>query len=102
MSIKKQILKSKPVCKVTFGLDKKEVSKADTVSLVGNFNNWNESSTQLTKLKSGAFKLVVELPVGQDYEFRYLVDGNTWMNDTTADNYVASGVSNEQNCVIAL
>ncbi|MDP4680557.1 MAG: isoamylase early set domain-containing protein [Cyclobacteriaceae bacterium] len=102
MSIKKQTLKSKPVCKVTFGLEKKEVSKATSVSLVGNFNNWSKTSTQLTKLKSGDFKLVMELPIGQEYEFRYLINGNTWMNDTTADKYVASGISEEQNCVIAL
>ncbi|MFY0650991.1 MAG: isoamylase early set domain-containing protein [Cyclobacteriaceae bacterium] len=102
MSIKKQTLKSKPVCKVTFGLDKKEAAKAETVNLVGNFNNWNESSTELTKLKSGSFKLVMELPVGQEYQFRYLVDGQTWLNDSTADAFVSNGVSEEQNCVIAL
>ena len=102
MSIKKQVLKSKPVCKVTFALDKKEVAAAETVNLVGNFNNWSETNTELTKLKSGAFKLAVELPVGQEYQFRYLVNGSTWMNDASADTFVNSGVSSEQNCVIAL
>lgn len=102
MSIKKQTLKSKPVCKVTFGLDKKEISQASTVNLVGDFNNWSKTSTELTKLKSGGFKLVMELPIGQEYQFRYLVDGNTWMNDASADNFVSNGISEEQNCVIAL
>ncbi|MEQ9289882.1 MAG: isoamylase early set domain-containing protein [Cyclobacteriaceae bacterium] len=102
MSIKKQTLKSKPVCKVTFGLDKKEITQAETVNLVGDFNDWNETSTELTKLKSGGFKLVMELPVGQEYQFRYLVNGSQWMNDSSADKFVSNGISDEQNCVIAL
>ncbi len=102
MSIKKQVLKSKPICKVTFGLSKKEVADAETVNLVGSFNNWDTSGTELTKMKSGAFKLVMELPVGQEYQFRYLVNGDKWLNDSSADGYVNNGISNEQNCVIAL
>ena len=102
MSIKKQVLKSKPVCKVTFGLNKKEAANAETVNLVGNFNDWNPAGTELTKLKAGGFKAVVELPVGQEYQFRYLVNGTEWINDSAADSYVSNGVSDEQNSVIAL
>ena len=38
MAIKKQFLKSKPVCKVTFSLPAEEAKK---VSVVGSFNEWN-------------------------------------------------------------
>jgi len=38
MATKKQFLKSKPVCKVTFTVDAKE---ADNVVVAGNWNKWN-------------------------------------------------------------
>lgn len=99
--IKKQTLKSKPVCKVTFGLSKKEVPGASKVNLVGEFNNWEETTTELTKMKSGDFKITLPLNADQSYQFRYLVDGETWINDTQADRYVNSGVGSE-NCVVDL
>ena len=100
--IKKQPLKSKSVCKVTFGLTKKEVGNVGKINLVGEFNNWSETSTELTKLKSGDFKLVLPLESGKAYQFRYLVDGINWVNDSEADNYVNNGVSNDSNGVIEL
>ena len=41
MSIKKQFLKSKPVCKVTFTVP---AETADTVFVAGNWNNWNTNA----------------------------------------------------------
>ena len=48
MALKKQYLKSKPVCKVTF-----EVASPDSknVSVVGDFNKWNTEAAPLKKLK---------------------------------------------------
>lgn len=100
--IKKQVLKSKPVSKVTFGLSKKEVPGASKVNLVGDFNSWDKGATELTQLKSGDFKLVLELEQGKEYQFRYLVDGINWVNDAHADSYVSGGIGDEQNCVISL
>ncbi len=52
MSIKKQYLKKRNVCKVTFRLAKKETAtKASTFHLVGDFNNWDEKSHPMKKLK---------------------------------------------------
>jgi len=39
MAIKKQFLKSKPVCKVTFQIESPEVQ---TAQVIGSFNDWNE------------------------------------------------------------
>ena len=39
MSIKKQFLKSKPVCKVVFRLDATEANGAKKVQVLGDFNN---------------------------------------------------------------
>jgi hypothetical protein len=40
--------------------------------------------------------------VGTDTQFRYLVDGQNWINDDAADKYVPSGVSADFNSVVAL
>ena len=102
MSIKKQFLKSKPECKVTFALDKKTVGDAKKVTIVGEFNNWNEKNTSMTKLKNGSFKANLNLPVNQEYQFRYLVDGKNWVNDEAADKYIKSNLSSDDNSVISL
>ncbi len=102
MSIKKQFLKSKPVCKVSFKLTKDQVKDAGKVYLVGDFNNWNESADELKPLKDGSFSQTLELESGREYQFRYLVDGKTWVNDEEADGYIASGLGDSQNAIIAL
>ena len=38
MSLKKQYLKTKPACKVTFRLNANEAGEAATAKLVGDFN----------------------------------------------------------------
>ena len=100
--IKKQALKSKPICKVTFGLSKKEAPDASKVNLVGEFNDWNKTNTELTKMKSGDFKITLSLEQDKSYQFRYLIDGVHWINDSDADRYVHSGIGNESNGVIDL
>ncbi|MBK6345455.1 MAG: isoamylase early set domain-containing protein [Bacteroidales bacterium] len=102
MSIKKQFLKSKPVCKVSFKLTKDQVNNAGKVNIVGDFNQWNETSDELKPLKDGSFSQTFELESGREYQFRYLVDGTTWMNDEEADRYVNSGLGDSHNAVISL
>ena len=55
MSIRKQYLKSKPVCKATFRIPEEMGNSAKTAHVVGEFNNWTFFSTPMKKLKSGAF-----------------------------------------------
>jgi 1,4-alpha-glucan branching enzyme len=102
MALKKQFLKSKPVCKVTFELPIDKVQDASEVAVVGTFNNWDASATLLKKQKNGLFKGTFEFPVGESVEFRYLADGNSWFNEEEADSFKAAGVADEQNCVIEL
>ena len=98
MSITKQYLKSKPVCKVTFTVP---AETANEVKVVGTFNNWNPEETPLTKLKNGNFKGTVALEPDQSYEFRYLVDGN-YTNDEQADSYAWSDFASAENGVLEL
>jgi 1,4-alpha-glucan branching enzyme len=96
MAIKKQFVKSKPVCKVTFSLEAKD---AESVSVIGNFNNWNKEEGLLNKQKNGIFKNVVELSTGEKYQFRYLVDGE-FVNDSEADAFEWNEFANAENCVL--
>jgi 1,4-alpha-glucan branching enzyme len=100
MSFKKQFLKSKPVCKVSFRLDAAEASGAETVQLVGDFNNWDESVEPMAKLKSNDFTSTLELETGKEYQFRYLINGSEWTNDAQADYFVANSFG-DQNGVIS-
>lgn len=100
MAIKKQYLKSKPVCKVTFSVPAEE---AKSVAVVGNFNEWNtKKATKLKKLKNGTFKGTVDLATENSYEFRYLVDGKTYLNDEQADSYAWNEFAAADNGVINL
>ena len=102
MSIKKQFLKSKPVCKITFKLTKNQANMADTVSVVGDFNNWDVPAGALNKLKDGSFSQTLELESGKTYQFRYVADGKTWFNDEEADSFQDSGHGDAQNGVLKL
>ena len=53
MSLKKQYLKSKPICKVTFKLKASEANNADTAKLLGDFNAWDIQAEPMKKLKNG-------------------------------------------------
>ena len=99
--IKKQFLKSKPVCKATFTLPVEAAPAAETVAIVGDFNNWNVAEAiEMKKQKSGEFKAVVELESGKEYQFRYLIDGASWENDDEADKYVHSPFGTENSVVV--
>lgn len=98
MAIKKQYLKSKPICKVTFTVPANE---AENISVVGDFNNWQEDNLKLKKLKNGTFKGVIDLEKDNSYEFRYIVDGN-YLNDEQADAYRWNDYAGTENAVLNL
>ncbi|MDE2819912.1 MAG: isoamylase early set domain-containing protein [Chloroflexota bacterium] len=84
--LKKKYLKRKDICKVTF-YTAPELT-AESVALVGEFNDWSESATPMTALKDGRFKATVDLPRNKRYQFRYLINECEWDNDWAADQYV--------------
>ena len=98
MAIKKQFLKSKPVCKVTFTVPAEE---AESVAVVGTFNEWNVEATPLKKLKNGSFKGTVDLDAGSSYEFKYIVDGE-YVNEPEADSFAWSDFAGADNSVLSL
>lgn len=72
---------------------------AERVHLVGEFNNWNETATPMQQTKEG-WKVTIPLPCGRSFQFRYLVDGNTWINDWFADYYVPNELDGHNSVVL--
>jgi len=72
--------------KVTFVLPKEAVQNAETVAVLGDFNNW-QNGVVLTKQKDGSFKTALELEKGRSYEYRFLINGVKWENDWAAEAY---------------
>ncbi len=102
MSILKSYLKTKPVCKVKFVLPKTQINGAKSVQLVGEFNNWDTDALPMRKQKSGDYAATIDLEPGQEYAFRYLIDGQEWENDGEADKYIPSLVCEAENSVVVV
>ena len=100
MSLKKQFLTTKPVCKVTFRLLKDETRAAETVHVVSEFNNWDTTATPMKKTSAGNFSITVDLAQDKDYQYRYLLNGEEWINDPAADKYVPVPEMGTDNSVV--
>jgi len=102
MSLQKKYLKSKPICKVKFTAPEPIVEGAKQVYLAGDFNDWNPSETKLRKQKDGRYATTLDLTPGHEYGYRFIIDGERWENDYSADKYVPSGVCLEDNSVVVV
>lgn len=102
MSVTKQYLKSRPVSKVTFRLPSEAAPEAEKVFLVGEFNNWDPQATPMTRLKNGDFKVVLDLEPGHEYAYRYLIEGQVWENDWSADKYDPCAFAGGENSVVVV
>ena len=99
----KQYVKSRQVAKVTFELAENELPEgagAESVVLVGEFNDWDPAANPMKySKKKKAFRVTLELEPGQSYQFRYFVDEQHWYNDGQADAYLPTGTG-QDNCVV--
>jgi 1,4-alpha-glucan branching enzyme len=98
MSVKKQFVKTKPVCKVTFSVEAKTANEA---SVVGDFNNWSLEEGALSKLKNGTFKATFDLNKDAVYEFKYVIDG-VFVNEPEADSFRWNDYAGAENSVLAI
>ena len=100
MSLKKQYIKTKPVCKVTFVVAKEISESAKKINLTGDFNNWDIESIAMKKNKNGEFATSVELEKGKEYQFKYVIDGKEWLNENEADKFVNNEFQSNNSVVI--
>jgi hypothetical protein len=62
---------------------------ADRVFAVGNFGEGQPSRIPLTQGRTGEWRATLDLPMGRQYTFRYLVDGE-WRTDYHADGFTTT------------
>jgi len=100
--IEKKYLKTKPVCKVKFILNPDSIDGAKSINLVGEFNDWDTSATPLRKQKNGTHAVTLDLDADKQYQFRYLLDEQQWINDEKADAYIPNNLTFEENSVVVI
>ena len=100
MSIKKQSVKAKPECKVTFILAKEIAASVKQANLVGDFNNWDIESIPMKRLKNGELSATINLATGKEYQFKYLLDSREWINEKDADKYVPNAFQSDNSVVV--
>ena len=102
MCLKKDYLAKKNQCKVTFIHPMEAAQDATKVYLVGDFNGWNTGATPMKRKKNGSFETSINLEVGHEYQFRYLLDEHEWHNDWAADRYQNDPDTSSDNSVVVV
>jgi 1,4-alpha-glucan branching enzyme len=102
MAIKKQYVKSRSICKVTFSIEENRIKDYQTAFLVGDFNNWEAMVAPMQKADNGQFSITVELEPKKEYQFRYLLDNSTWLNEEKADSFVSTPFGDSENSLLRL
>ena len=97
--IRKKYSKARPACQVTFVLPKAAAPEAESVCVLGEFNNWSQDAHPLKRLKNGDFTGTLELETGRSYRFRYIIDGWKYENDWYADRYEPNPYGGEDSVV---
>lgn len=97
--LKKSYTATGKKCRVTFHYPNSE--QAAAAALAGDFNGWSVTETPMKRLKSGEFSVTLTLDAGQTCAFRYVLDGQCWVNDPEADSYAANEFG-EQNSVVSV
>lgn len=95
--IKREVQKKDAKVKLTF-VQPYEASQS-TISLVGDFNNWDPKANKLVKRANGTASVSLTVDAGQKLVFRYVREDGTWFNDEAADAYEPSEHGAE-NCVV--
>jgi 1,4-alpha-glucan branching enzyme len=94
--IKRQTLKGDKV-KLTFAVPDEGI----TVSVAGDFNDWDASGAPLKKRSNGTRSYSIELPADGSVRFRYLDEHGNWFDDPEADFTEPNGLG-ETHSVIQL
>ena len=74
--------------------------KADAVCLVGEFNEWKLDKTPMKKRKDGAWSVAMRLPNTGRFEYGFVVDGEEWIADEAADDFVSNPYGGKNSVVI--
>ena len=100
MSLKKTFSSDGKKCTVVFTINPDAAAGAQKAYLAGEFNSWDETSIPMKKDPDGSFSVKKQLETNKEFQFRYVLDGNRWINDWKADKYVRSEIANDDNSVV--
>ena len=85
--------------RVTFTMP--PIDHVQQLHLVGDFNRWSIVETPMQQAADATWSVALSLDSGQDYQFRYLVNGTEWHNDWQADSYLPNEFGTD-NSVVSL
>jgi 1,4-alpha-glucan branching enzyme len=88
--IKQSSVKASGSVKVSFILPRSTPN--GKVSVVGDFNGWDPHAHPLRPRSNGTRSVVLTLPSGGRYAFRYLGEGGQWHDDDGAAAFEPNGV----------
>ncbi|GAB4278222.1 MAG: hypothetical protein Kow0080_29690 [Candidatus Promineifilaceae bacterium] len=71
---------------VEFSVDIQETDVS--AYLVGDFNNWDNRATPMTRTENGRWQVTLQLEPNTYYHFQYLINQQCKVNDEGADGYV--------------
>ena len=73
---------------------------ARTVHVAGSFNDWRPTALELRDHdRDGVWRADVVLPVGE-HEYMFVVDGERWVTDPSAERYVDDGFDRKNSLLI--
>lgn len=84
-------------CRVTFSLPVDVNAKS--ACLCGDFNDWDQNSHPMKRQKDGSFSLTISLKPGRAYRYRFLLDGERWENDWSAESYVPNEFGSQDSLI---
>ncbi len=73
--------------------------EAESVSVLGEFNEWTPEVNVLKPRKNGSFGVTIPFDPGHRYRYRFLLDGERWENDWAADSYEPNSFGTEDSVV---
>lgn len=93
--ITKDTSRAKDKVQVTFALSRDPA--AENACVCGDWDDWQPNHTM--RQENGDWKYTLTLERGKEYQFRYLVNGEQWVNDPDADKYVPNAFGSENSVV---
>lgn len=88
---------------VLFKLPAEALNGARNVYVLGDFNNWKSTDGYELKIQAdGSANVTVTLEAGKSYKYRFLVNGEKWVNDYHAERYERDSKYQIDNCIVTV
>lgn len=96
--MKKTFPKTSVDCKVTFTISADLLAGSKKATVAGEFNNWDTEALPF-KITKGVGSASISLPVGKEFQYKFVIDGNRWENDPETEGFASNGMG-EYNSVV--